>query len=162
MFLNQLFYDEPFDFERRCRLRILLSMGFMVLGAAAIGLVFLTKGDLPILYMEPDSSEFVSGFYTGSGFGLLAAGLLSLIRNLRYLKNPDLKKRRKILETDERNRMMGLRCWAYSGYSLFALLYVGMLVGGFISKTILIVLLAVAGVYAGLLLLFKIMLQRTM
>ncbi len=44
-------------------------------------------------------------------------------------------KKRKIREMDERVRTIGTRSWAYAGYSLFLLLYAGILVSGFVSIT---------------------------
>ena len=87
---------------------------------------------------------------------------MTVINNIRYLKKPELKKKRKIYETDERNRMIGLRCWAYTGYTMMLGLYIGILAGGFISLTVLKTLLAVLAVYAVILGIFKIILQRVM
>ena len=58
--------------------------------------------------------------------------------------------------------MLGLRCWAYAGYSFFLVLYVGMLFAGLISKTVLSVLLVVGAVFAALLFIFKLVLQKAM
>lgn len=78
------------------------------------------------------------------------------------MKNPDLKRKQEIMETDERNRELGLRCWAYSGYTMFLLLYLGILAGGFVSMTMVCVLLTVLGVYGLLLIVFRMILQRRM
>ena len=85
------------------------------------------------MYLEQGYREFMPEFYVGTGFGLAAAGIISIIRNLQYLRNPELKEKRRIYETDERNRMLGLRCWAYTGYTMMFMLYIGVLVSGFIS-----------------------------
>lgn len=162
MWLNQLFMDTPIDFEKRCRRRIAISAGLVVLGAVSILIVLLTQGQIPVLYLEPNTRDFIPGFYTGLGGGLIGAGIISILKNRRYLKNPEEGKKRKIMETDERNRMLGLRCWAYAGYSMFLLLYVGILIGGFISVTVVKVLLGVGAVYGLLLLGFRLMLQRAM
>lgn len=162
MWLNQLFVDTPVDFERRCRNRIWISAGMVALGAVSLVLVLLTRGDFPVLYLEPGTRDFIPGFYTGLGCGLIGAGVITILKNMRYLKNPEAGKKRKITETDERNRMLGLRCWAYAGYTMFLLLYVGILIGGFVSVTVVKVLLAVGAVYGLLLLVFRLILQRCM
>ncbi len=162
MWLNELFVDGPIDFEKRCRLRIRLCGGVIVLGLISVALVVLTNGEIPVLYLEPGAPDFISGFYTGTGFGLIAAGAVTIIKNKRYLKNTDLKKQRQIYETDERNRMLGLRCWAYTGYVMFLFLYIGILVSGFISVTAMKVLLVVLAVYAILLFGMKEILKRYM
>lgn len=163
MWLNQLFVETPIDFDKRCKGRIILGSVIAVLGLATFLLAFvLDMVPVFVLYMEPGDREFVPGFYTGIGGGFLGAGVITVVKNYRYLKNPELRKRRKIYETDERNRMLGLRSWAYAGYSMFLFLYIGVIISGFISVTAMKVLLVVAGVYGVLLLVFSRMLQKCM
>ena len=102
------------------------------------------------------------GDVSGTGFGLAASGVISIIRNLQYLRNPELKEKRRIYETDERNRMLGLRCWAYTGYTMMLMLYIGVLVSGFISMTVAKTLIFVAALFAVLLLVFRGLLQKVM
>ena len=40
MWLNQLFIENPIDFEKRCRNRIVYGICFILLPASAIGLCF--------------------------------------------------------------------------------------------------------------------------
>ena len=84
------------------------------------------------------------------------------MRNLKYLRNPELKEKRRIYETDERNRMLGLRCWAYTGYTMMLMLYIGVLVSGFISMTVAKTLIFVVALFAVLLLVFRGLLQKVM
>ena len=160
MWLNQLFAETPVDFEKRCKKRILIGVIFIVLGMITFLLPLIVR--IPVLYMERGYRDSVTGFYTGIGFGLLAGGIVAALRNLRYLKNPALRKAREIYETDERNRALGLRCWAYAGYTMFLALYIGVLVSGFISLTAMKILLIVAAVFALLLLFFRWLLQARM
>lgn len=162
MWLNQLFFDHPIDFEKRCKLRIKTGIGVALLGMISIGIIFLTKGNFPVLYLAEDSREFISGFYSSLGVALIAAGFIIVVKNIRYLKNPSLRKKQEVAETDERNRLLGLRCWAYAGYTMFLVLYIGVLVSGFISTTILMVLEAIIVLYALLLLFFRLFLRRFM
>ncbi len=161
MWLKRFFIETPVDFERQCRKRILVGAVAAVLGAVTMLLPMIT-GQLPVLYLQPGWKEFVPGFYRGIGIGFFAAGLVLIIRNLRYLKNDKLKTERQIYETDERNRMLGLRCWAYAGYSMFLLLYIGIIISGLISLTTMKTLMAVAALYAILLLVFRRLLQHSM
>jgi len=62
MWLNQLFMDTPIDFEKRCRRRIAISAGLVVLGAVSILIVLLTQGQIPVLYLEPNTRDFIPGF----------------------------------------------------------------------------------------------------
>lgn len=162
MWLNSLFIENPIDFEKRCRNRIVVGVIFMALGMAALILAVIAKDRVMVLYLEPGYTDFVPGFYGGTGTGLVAAGIISIIRNRKYLKNPELGKKQKIYETDERNRMMGLRCWAYTGYTMMLTLYVGILVSGFISLTVSKTLMMVTAFYAVVLFLFKRMMQKAM
>ena len=130
MWLNQLFIENPIDFEKRCRNRIVYGICFILLGAAAIGLSFAVRNHAMVMYLEQGYKDFMPGFYSGTGFGLAAAGVISIMRNLKYLRNPELKEKRRIYETDERNRMLGLRCWAYTGYTMMISLYIGILISG--------------------------------
>lgn len=161
MWLKQFFIETPIDFEKKCKNRIIISGLIAVLGLISI-LITVVVERLPILYLEAGSRNFNQGFYVGVGGGLLGAGIATIIKNIRYLKKPELKKKQETLETDERNRMIGLRCWAYAGYTMFLLLYVGMLFSGLVSATLLKILLVIAGVFALLLLIFRIILQRCM
>lgn len=162
MLLNQLFIDNPINFDKRCKTRIVCSCLLIVLGAAAVALSFLAGNQLPVSYLEEGHSDFLSGFYLGTGFGLICAAAATIIKNVRYLKNPKLRKEREIYESDERNRMLGLRCWAYTGYAMLFLLYTGILVSGFISLTVLKTLLVVIAVYGVMLLIFRCILQKAM
>ncbi len=161
MLLNQMFIDSPIDFEKRCKRRIVMGFVLAALGLVAV-IIVLMVDRLPILFLEAGGSDFMEGFYVGAGGGLMGAGLVTAIKNMRYLKVPELKKKQEIIETDERNRMLGLRCWAYAGYSFFLVLYIGMLFAGLISKTVLTVLLVVGAVYGVLLLIFRLLLSKAM
>lgn len=161
MLLNQMFVESPIDFEKRCRTRIILGFVLAALGLVAV-IIVVVADRLPILYLEAGGGDFMEGFYVGAGGGLIGAGLVTAIKNIRYLKVPELKKKQEIMETDERNRMLGLRCWAYAGYSFFFVLYIGMLFAGLISKTVLMVLLVVGAVFGILFLIFRLLLQKTM
>ena len=148
MRLNTLFTEEPIDFESRCRTRIKVGLGITVLGLLSLAVMALGGQD--------------TAFYGSLGAGLMAGGILSVRRNRRYLKDSALRKQQEVAENDERNRLLGLRCWAYTGYTMFLLLYVGILVSGFVDRTAAMVLLTVTGVYALVLLVFRVFLQKVM
>lgn len=58
--------------------------------------------------------------------------------------------------------MLGLRSWAYAGYTMLLLLYIGILISGFISILILKTLLIILAVYVVVLFVFRMILQKTM
>ncbi len=163
MILTNSFNGSTKEYDKRCKMRIGISAGIILLGFAALMVAFLYGDKIPTFYKAtPDALSFINGFYTGIGGGLIAAGIITIIKNIRILRNPELKKERALYENDERNQLIGTKCWAYSGYAMFLFLYVGILVGGFISMTVLKVLLCVLAAYGGFLLLFRILLQKMM
>lgn len=152
MLFEQLFGHSAVNFEKRCRVRIRAGMGAVLLGFLSIAAAF-----------AGEKTTVATGqMCIGLGIGLVVGGILKVARNRKILKNPDLKKSREIMETDERNREIGLKCWAYSGYTMFLLLYIGILAGVFLSEMVAQVLLVVTAVYALLLLIFRRLLEKSM
>lgn len=126
---------------KRIKNRIIYCVCLIVFGVISVTLG--VGGFLPI-----EMSDYISGFYTGVGSGLIVAGIITIIRNVRILKDEKLLKEKEIYENDERNKMIGLKTWSYTGYAMFILLYVGLLVAGFISEMVLNTILVILGVYA--------------
>ena len=151
MWLKRLFSDEPVDFEEQCRRRIKVGACIVFLGLLSVALGFLQEQKLMVFYLEAGAEDFPAHFYASLGIGLMAGGIMTVFR-----------KKREVAEGDERNKLLGLRCWAYTGYTMFLLLYGGILASGFVSRTAALVLLTVTGVYALVLMLFKICLSRLM
>ena len=125
--------------EKKVKLRIVYCVILIVLGAAS-----LYVGNFVTL--DSGNADYATGYYIGLGYGLIAAAVITLIKNILLLKNPEKLKEREVYEADERNRMIGMKMWSYAGYALFILLYLGILVAGLIDvlilKTLLIVLAA--------------------
>ena len=82
MWLSQLFIENPINFEKRCRSRIITGILFALLGAAALGMAFISKSHVFVLYLEPGYREYIPGFYGGTGVGLMAAGIITVMRNM--------------------------------------------------------------------------------
>lgn len=152
MLFERIFGEESFDFEKICKIRIKVGMSLMLLGFLSITIAFIG---------QQEGSD-MRQMYTCLGIGLAAGGIGMAVKNRMILKNPDLKRTREIMEKDERNRAIGLRCWACTGYTMFLLLYLGILAGGFLDEMIVHVLLVVEALYALLLLGFRLLLQRKM
>ncbi len=152
MLFERIFGEESFDFEKICKIRIKVGMSLMLLGFLSITIAFIG---------QQEGSD-MRQMYTCLGIGLAAGGIGVAVKNRMILKNPDLKRTREIMEKDERNRAIGLRCWVCTGYTMFLLLYLGILAGGFLDEMIVHVLLVVEALYALLLLGFRLLLQRKM
>lgn len=65
--------------------------------------------------------EKVDEFWSGMGATLILMGVLRLLRNYRFSKNEEYRSRVEIELTDERNKFIRNKAWAWSGY-LFILL----------------------------------------
>lgn len=161
MWLKKFFIGEPYDFEKKCRMRLRVGLFMAVLGLLSMMMAVGAKS-IPVLFLEPDYSRIIRIFYSGLGGGMIGGGIAQAVTYYRCLKNPKQKKKLALEESDERNRMLGLRTWAYGGYSMFLLLYIGIMISGFISITVLTVLLIVGAVYGLMLLIFRIILQKCM
>lgn len=141
--------------EKKIKNRIVYCVCLIALGAAS--LVLGLGNILPV-----EMSEYIGGYYLGLGSGLIAAGIITIIRHVRTLRDPEQLKAKEIYENDERNKMIGLKAWSYTGYAMFLILYVGMLVAGFVSEMVLNTLLVILGLYALCLFFAKMYCQKTM
>ena len=141
--------------EQKLKLRILYCIFLIILGVAS-----LYVGNFVTLASE--NPNYSSGYYTGLGFGLIFAGIITIFKNVKLLKNKDALKQRDIYESDERNRMIGLKAWSYAGYAMFTLLYIAMLFAGAFNVVVMNTLLVVLGLFALCLLISRIILQKRM
>ena len=64
--------------------------------------------------------EWIDSYWSGMGGGFLAVGILQLIRHIRYRKNEDYREKVDVASSDERNRFLTGKAWAWAGY-LFVL-----------------------------------------
>ena len=81
--------------------RMIVSIIWVVLGAALIALAFAGKVDV---------------FWNGMGSGLLVVGALQLLRQYRFSKNEAYREKIEIEENDERNQFIRNKTWAWTGY----------------------------------------------
>lgn len=86
--------------------RIILYIVWLVLG---IGLIVLGAMDT------------IDSFWSGMGGGFLVIGILRLFQQLRLRKDTDYREKMETEVTDERNRFIRNKAWAWAGY-LFVLM----------------------------------------
>ena len=60
--------------------------------------------------------EWIDSYWSGMGGGFLAVGILQLIRHIRYRKNEDYREKVDVSVSDERNRFLTGKAWAWAGY----------------------------------------------
>ena len=143
------------DYIRKVKLRIGVSALIILLGLASIVMSFMFKDVLLIA----TNNSFANGFYAGMGGGLIGAGIATLIKNAKLLKDADKRKEAEIQEKDERNLYISLNAWKYTGFAMLYILYIGIIISGFINVTVFLTLLCVFGV-AGLCMLISYLILR--
>ena len=78
-----------------------VSALYIILGGILIGLSF---------------AGVVDEFWNGMGFALLIVGVIQLIRRYRLEKNEAYREKMEIEVSDERNKFIRNRAWAWAGY----------------------------------------------
>ena len=58
----------------------------------------------------------IDDYWSGMGGGLLAVGVLQLIRQLRYKIDTAYQEAVDTERDDERNRFLGMKAWSWAGY----------------------------------------------
>ena len=58
----------------------------------------------------------VDEYWTGMGTSLLLVGVLFFIRTIKYSTNDEYREKWDIEVSDERNRYLKLKSWAWAGY----------------------------------------------
>ena len=86
--------------------RMVLSIFWVLLGAA----LFICS-----------ALGMVDRYWSGMGGGLLGVGIVQLIRHIRSRKNEDYREKVDVANSDERNRFLTGKAWAWAGY-LFVLI----------------------------------------
>ena len=81
--------------------RIIISVMWVIIGIVLTGLGFLGK---------------VDGFWNGMGSGLVVVGIIQLLRSYRFQKNEVYRKKMEVEASDERNRFIRSKAWAWTGY----------------------------------------------
>lgn len=140
---------------KKIKLRIIYSVVLVILGIASLYVGFNVT-------LATGNSDYSSGYYVGLGFGLIAAAIITIIKNIRLLRNEEALRQREIYEEDERNKMIGLKTWSYAGYAMFILLYIGILVAGAINVVVMNTILVILGAFALCLFVVRVILSKIM
>lgn len=142
-------------FEKKLKMRILLSFILLLLGILSISVILIAKYGL-----EVTMNDYMIGFYTGTGGGLVGAGIITIIKNIRWLK--DEKKRRAVQleEYDERNEYLRLRTMSISAYCMIFLLYGGTVITGMLNETVSKTLLITMFIYTFMILMIYLIVRK--
>ena len=69
-----------------------------------------------------------SSIYAGMGGALIAVGILQILRNMKYRRDPEYKEKIDTEAQDERNRFIRSKSWAWTGYIVVLAESVGIIV----------------------------------
>lgn len=111
------------------KLRAVLSLCWITLGAVLLALGLTGR---------------VDDYWTTMGFALSLVGSLQLLRRHRISRNPALKEKMEIAESDERNHFIRSRAWAWAGYLYILLVALAVIVLRILGEE----LLSVAAAYS--------------
>ena len=89
------------------------------------GIVYLALG---VVLLGCGMAQIVDEFWSGMGGGLLGIGIVRMIRMIRYQKNETYKEAVDTAMSDERNRFIANKAWAWAGYWYVLIGAVGTLV----------------------------------
>ena len=99
-----------------------VSIIYIIIGVILLGLGFAGK---------------VDEFWNGMGLALLIVGVIQLIRRYRLEKNEAYREKMEIEVSDERNKFIRNRAWAWAGYLFIMIMAVVCIVLRIIGKEIL-------------------------
>lgn len=140
---------------KRIKLRNAYCAVLIVLGIASI----YVSTSVPL---ATGNVEYSKGYYLGLGISLIVASIITIIKNIRLLRNEKALQEREIYESDERNQMIGLKTWSYAGYAMFVILYIAILITGAINVTVMNTILAVLAAFALCIFIVRTILSKVM
>lgn len=100
--------------------------------ALVLNMTWLLLGAVLIVF---SSMEILNDMYLGFGGGLVGVGVARLVRVFRYKTNDAYKEKVDVEMSDERNRYISMKAWAWAGYSLVLILATVTIVCMILSQT---------------------------
>ena len=58
----------------------------------------------------------IDSYWSGMGGGVLAVGVLQMVRYVKYMSNEEYREQTDVANKDERNRFISNKAWAWTGY----------------------------------------------
>ena len=126
------------DYEKTLKARRNLSVLGIVLGLVVLVIVNLWKPEADLAF-----ADFLKGVYTGTGIGLMLFSALFWVKVRKLLKDPELQKKTRIQEQDERQTLIAMKTSSSALLILIGLEYFALLLSGMFNATIFFTLLAV-------------------
>ena len=125
-------------YEKTLKARRNLSVLGIVLGLVVLVIVNLWKPEADLAF-----ADFLKGVYTGTGIGLMLFSALFWVKVRKLLKDPELQKKTRIQEQDERQTLIAMKTSSSALLILIGLEYFALLLSGMFNATVFFTLLAV-------------------
>ena len=93
--------------------KLYASIFLLVIGAVLIGLAY---------------AGAVDEFWNGMGTSFVVVGGICLLRHYRLSKNEEYRERKELEISDERNRFLRNKAWAWAGYYFVLIVAIGSIV----------------------------------
>ena len=126
------------DYEKTLKARRNLSVLGIVLGLVVLVIVNLWKPEADLAF-----ADFLKGVYTGTGIGLMLFSALFWVKVRKLLKDPELQKKTRIQEQDERQTLIAMKTSSSALLILIGLEYFALLLSGMFNATVFFTLLTV-------------------
>lgn len=136
---NTGLFNMPFRKKVKFRLWFAIAItvaGFILLASTWLG-----------VFGDRINDEFVSGFYSGLGGGLMGGGIATIIKNRRMLNNPGRFNAAEIAEKDERTIFVTNKTYVATTYIVSMLVFAGVIISMLFNRTVAMTLLSVLGVF---------------
>lgn len=114
------------EYRKYVKKRIKVLSLLIVLGVLTMGVVFMAE---TIWNMELES--YTLGLYSGFASGLIAAGIVLILKNRKLLKEEEKLRQARIAASDERNQQISTQASKIAIAILLIAMYLIMLIGGF-------------------------------
>ena len=134
--MTKLFCNSNRDYKTTLRRRM-----WMLVGCGLVGILMLVLS----LYAFPKdmghAQEFVRGFYSGCGTGLIAIAVIFLIRTGWLLKHDKARRTAQIKETDERQQQINMHTFSTASMICFWVNVVALVISAPLNFTVFVTLL---------------------
>ena len=130
------------DYDRSLRRRRLAAFGLLAVGITGVLCYFFLVQNSSVL---PD---FARGFYLGGASGISIGAVFLLVRVTYLLSNPEARKKAKIREQDEREKVIINRSFQFAGMFTFFACAASMFVLVAVSMEAALAVLGVVAAYS--------------
>ncbi len=130
------------DYDRSLRRRRLMAFGLLAVGITGIVCYFL------LIYNSDVLSDYARGFYLGAASGITIGAVILLIRMQYLLTHPEARKKAKIQEQDEREKVIVNQAFQFAGMFTFFAAVASMFVLVAVSREAAMAVLGVIVVYS--------------